>query len=84
MLRCEFSSLPGEELVLTGRYHLMRGTQQHRIISKEEWNMLVYPGADLSMSMIVESDELDEGMCPRPGCGQRNLRPVSATRSVIR
>ena len=83
MLRCDFSSLPGEALVLTGRYHLMRGTQQSRIISKEEWNQAVFPGADLNMSMIVESEELDEDTCPRPGCGQRKLHPLNATNSVI-
>ena len=83
MLRCEFSGLPGDEFVLTGRYYLMIGTHQRLIISKEEWGHAVFPGADLNMSMIVESEELDEGMCPRPGCDQRNLRPVNATHSVI-
>ena len=82
MLRCESHNMPGEELILAGRYHLIGGAQKRRIISKEDWSKAVFPGEDLYMSMIIETEELEEieeGICPRPGCGQKNARSINST-----
>ncbi|KAI9783622.1 MAG: hypothetical protein M1816_001213 [Peltula sp. TS41687] len=82
-LRAEFKGIPGESKVLDGQYHILDSKRQCALISKEAWTQSVFPGADLTMSMIMAFVRSRSGSCPRPSCTGKpildNRAPISAT-----
>jgi hypothetical protein len=68
MLKCEFEALPGESRVLQGQFHIINARRKTQIISPEQWSQIVFPGSEISMSIIIDKLPLKRGICPRPGC----------------
>jgi hypothetical protein len=71
MLKCEFKQLPGESRVLQGQYYILDSKRKAQIIPAHQWGQTVFPGAEISMSMIIAEFLADRGWCPRPGCYNR-------------
>jgi hypothetical protein len=74
MLRCKFKQLPGEKLVEQGRYHLLDTKRKGLAIDRSRWERSVFPGAGISMSMIILGMLFNQGSCPRVTCGARNAQ----------
>lgn len=83
MLKCEFKGLPGEERVLNRRYHIVDAKHRGFIIDRFRWECSVFPGAQVAMSMIVTTEVVCGGHCPRSGCGQACDTPMSKTGHII-
>jgi hypothetical protein len=79
MLKCQFRDLPGEQRVLGGRYHVLNAKRKGLIIDKNRWGRSVFPGSQITMSVILTTEAFPVGICPRPGCGQINSLPYQAT-----
>ncbi len=74
MLRCKFKQLPGERLVSQGQYHLLDTRRKDLVIDRRRWERSVFPGADISMSMIILGVLFNKESCPRVACGTRNVQ----------
>ena len=69
MLRCDFEGVPGEQKVLNGDYVLMNGLIQGLEIDKDAWEQLVFPGSQVSMSVIIKALCAENAaVCLRAGC----------------
>lgn len=78
MLKCHFRELPGEERVLKGQYHVLNAKREGLVIDKNRWEPSVFPGSQVTMSIILTTQVFLDGVCPRPGCGQINPLPWNA------
>ena len=67
-LKGEFRDAPGKRQVLAGQYTISdpRGT----LVTKENWSQFIFPGSEITMSVILTMLRLQIGKCPRPSCGQ--------------
>jgi len=84
MLKCEFKQKPGEQRVIQGNYHLLKGSRtKDLIIDRNKWEHDVFPGSNISMSMVITDLLFQEGLCPRLACGARNLPPSDGSTSII-
>ncbi|KAH6680517.1 hypothetical protein B0J14DRAFT_578791 [Halenospora varia] len=73
MLRCDFRRKPGEQRVVQGQYHLLKDSRTTDvIINRSEWGNIIFPGAKIGMSMIVNGLLFQPGLCPRFACGMQN------------
>lgn len=68
MLCCKFKDRPGERKILSGRYLIMNAKVPGETISKDDWNLVVHPGAQLQMSIVLVRSYSEIHSCPRPGC----------------
>jgi len=83
MLRCEFKQLPGEKLVAQGRYHLLNAKRKDLVIDQSRWERSVFPGASISMSMVILDMLFNKGSCPRVACGAQNAQLSTESTFVI-
>jgi hypothetical protein len=60
--------VPGATKVNDGKYHIVDNKRQGALISKDSWNQSVFPGAELSMSIIISVLQRHGARCPRPRC----------------
>ena len=56
-----------------GQYKLKDGKRRDRMITSEDWNMCVFPGSIVTMSMIITQLQYKAGHCPRPSCGSNRI-----------
>lgn len=68
MLSCQFRDRPGERHVRNGRYLILNSRVIGETISKDDWNMIVQPGAHIQMSIGLLRSYTESTHCPRPGC----------------
>lgn len=59
-----------------GQYRLMNADLYGRVIEKEDWNRLVFPGTKIEMSVVVSKVLLDD-RCIYPWC--RGVTPRVVT-----
>jgi hypothetical protein len=84
MLKCEFKQKPGEQRVIQGQYHLLKGSRtKDLIIDRKKWERAVFPGSNISMSMVITGLLFQEGLCPRSACGARNPPPFDGSTHII-
>jgi hypothetical protein len=84
MLKCDFMQKPGEQLVIQGQYHLLKGSRtKELIINKNRWDQVVFPGSNISMSIIIVELLFREGLCPRFACGARNPAPSDSSTLIV-
>jgi hypothetical protein len=81
MLKCQFKGLPGEKLVGNGQYHLLDTKRKELVIDRSKWERSVFPGADISMSMIILGMLFDNGSCPK--CGAQNSQQSIESTFII-
>ncbi|CAO2647556.1 Nn.00g084780.m01.CDS01 [Neocucurbitaria sp. VM-36] len=82
-LRIQFKGLPGEQKVLQRQYLILDTSPNGSLISEEEWGNMIFPGASLVMSALVEQMGMQEMLnrCPRIGC---NGHGVTKDRSAFK
>ena len=83
MLKCEFKQKPGEQRVIQGQYHLLKGSTKDLIIDRLKWERAVFPGSNISMSMVIAGMVFQEGLCPRYTCGTRNSPPSDGSSFIV-
>ncbi|KAI9727065.1 MAG: hypothetical protein M1834_008533 [Cirrosporium novae-zelandiae] len=71
LLRAEFKNAPGFNQVVQGQYHLLNVKQLDSIIDKEEWDRRIFPGSEITMSIILSRLQSRPGVCPRSSCGHK-------------
>ena len=67
-LKGEFRNAPGKPQVLAGQYTITDA--RSTLVTKENWNQSIFPGSEITMSVILSMLRLQIGKCPRPSCGQ--------------
>jgi hypothetical protein len=78
MLKCEFKEKPGEQRVIQGQYHLLRGSRnEDLIIDRKKWERAVFPGSSISMSMIIAGLFISRRLMSK-------IRPWSSKSTTIR
>ncbi|KAI9836029.1 MAG: hypothetical protein M1819_001640 [Sarea resinae] len=78
-LLVDFRDLPGETKVIGGKYHILDSRRQGALVSRDTWSQSIFPGAQLSMSMILSILGRKEGYCPRPGCSGQQVTSEQAS-----
>jgi hypothetical protein len=85
-LRADFKDVPGESKVLEGQYHIVDAKRPDNLISRQDWSQSVFPGAELSMSVIISLLKRQSGRCPRSKCSgvvvQEGLRAMTWYRPI--
>lgn len=81
LLNTQFQKRPGEDNVRTGSFCLFSDKAQSRLVKKEDWSRVVFPGTRLLMSMILLSVSVFDEMCPR-GCDMPGKKIQKST-SVV-
>jgi len=82
MLKYQFRELPGEQRVLMGQYHVLNARREGLIIDKNRWEQSIFPGSQVTMSIILTTQVFLNGVCPRPGCGQM-ISPLLWNAAII-
>jgi hypothetical protein len=69
-LQTQFKGFPGEQRVLQRQYIILETVLNGKPISEEEWGNMVFPGASLVMSALIEQWGLQVRVddCPKIGC----------------
>ena len=69
-LRTEFKDKPGEERVFQKQYLIMDARSNDAVVTEEEWSRLVFPGSQLTMSVLIEKlrSTIAANKCPKSGC----------------
>jgi hypothetical protein len=56
--------------VLAGQYTIADARNPGAVLTKDNWSQMVFPGTQITMSVILSMLRLQIGKCPRPSCGQ--------------
>ncbi|KAL9618414.1 MAG: hypothetical protein Q9160_006855 [Pyrenula sp. 1 TL-2023] len=83
LLKADFRGLSAEAQVLSGSYHLIDEKRKHTLISPEAWSQSIFPGARVSMSVILSALTASDGICPRQGCSAA-LQKVGQSRAPVK
>ncbi|KAF8858658.1 hypothetical protein BDZ45DRAFT_622010 [Acephala macrosclerotiorum] len=83
MLKCVFEGLPGEHQVLEGQYHVLNARQKGLIIDRNRWERSIFPGSEVSMSIVITIEVFSKEICLQPGCCEVNRLTNSAAKKVI-
>jgi hypothetical protein len=78
-LKGEFGNAPGRRQVLAGQYTIADARNPGVIVTKDNWSQVVFPGAQITMSVILSMLRLQVGKCPRPSCGQASAFDRAST-----
>ncbi|CZR57700.1 uncharacterized protein PAC_07589 [Phialocephala subalpina] len=81
ILHCDFKGLPGADRVRRGEFHILDTKFRGQVISRDEWSRVVFPDANLQMSITIAEKTFLQGSCPRPGCEAHNT-PQDQTSSA--
>lgn len=65
----EYTNIPGGHHVKNGSYLISPKADQSRALTKANWKTMVYPGCNLTMSIVFTILRLSVLTCPREGCG---------------
>ncbi|KAH8661518.1 hypothetical protein BGZ60DRAFT_517255 [Tricladium varicosporioides] len=76
MLKCQFKNLPGERRVLNRQFHILNTRNPNFFIDETKWERSIFPGSQITMSMVMYGLLFHAGKCPRPGCGAENQIPA--------
>jgi hypothetical protein len=64
-MRHKFTGFPGESSVKMGQYHVVDERRDWAVVPKERWSRDVFPGAMLSMSIVLTEVRNNSEGCPR-------------------
>ncbi|KAK5089656.1 hypothetical protein LTR70_006535 [Exophiala xenobiotica] len=70
------SVTPGGHHVKTGSFMVTKAGNERQILTKSSWASMVYPGCNLSMTIIFHMLRLSLSRCPRQDCGSVPSRSV--------
>jgi hypothetical protein len=76
MLKCEFKNLPGERRVLKRQFRILNTRNPNLFIDEAKWERSIFPGSQITMSMVMYGLLFQAGKCPRPGCRAENQIPA--------
>ena len=82
LLKAQFQKRPGEDNIRTGNFCLFSDKAQSRLVKKDDWSRVVFPGTRLLMSMILLSVSVFDKMCPR-GCGTPGKKILQTSTSLV-
>ena len=64
----QMMAFPGRKQVQDGQYVVAKGSMNNLAVTKSNWSEQVFPGSQLSMTVILSMLKLQRGRCPRPSC----------------
>jgi hypothetical protein len=83
-LRAEFKHMPvsalwyvqststnseqGERKVEAGQYQVISTKRTSALVTSQNWAQSIFPGSNISMSIIMAHLRMEAGMCPRQSC----------------
>ena len=64
------SDTPGTKQVQSGRYIVSPSNRDSKALNKANWSSNIFPGAELTMTIVLSMLKMPVRKCPKPSCGQ--------------